>query len=976
MPFVGRANELAAFARAARTVAAGGSAVVLVTGDAGMGKTELIRVGLRAAGYARDHVLLGGAPGPGGRRLPFAAIPRGLRDRLSTGRSRTGQLDAAATWVAKQASRSPLAVVSEDLHWADESSLDLLGFLARSVADVPLLLVLSARTDEPDLDPDWLVWLGELGRLDHVTLIHLPALDGDELASLYAQVVHRPPSARTLDRLRRQSGSNPYLVLEVLAAGEPADVDGHGRASTFDRFLAGRLSLLTPEARSVVDAVAVAGFPVTHGQLCRLLDLPETVVDPMTEAVRRSILRVDEADQSYVFPHALARESAEAQVIPAVRTLLHERCVAVLSQALDPTDPVALGLLADHQARAGLMAEAMSTSWAASRACLAVFAFVEGGEHGERALAMWSSLAAAERGPEALGADLLEHTATCWIRAGHPRRALPLARRAVDLRRTAGADSSDLGRTLGRLGEAALFAGQHLDAAAALDEAADLLESSGPSGVRAEVLALRAELLMLQGLNTEAVALAQRALDESVLLGLESIEGHATNTLGAALSDTPARMAEAVALLRRALAIAERLGDPFEAGRAATNLGAALDLKGEREAAVLLWLAAAERARDYDVWRIFGLEHEGNAGWALMTLGRWEQAASVLARSAGQPVDSVGALGREAVSALLAARLGDADASRASLDRLLPSLTGLRDQQHTTGAICAELEHDVLVGRTSDAYDRAVRAVQFGDVDQLDAATLLAEAAVRASAAHAVRQRQDGHDDTADQVAAFAARVSEWIQALLLSTPGLAGQPHQSVRGLTIAAEAARAAGNDTPDQWREASDQWDALDWPWDAACARLRGAEALIRSSPSARARIRRDLERVRDTAVALGASPLVSEVAAAARRAGVSLADHAGASHDGRGTGGLVPASKTRSRSVPPARPVLTARERQVLALVAAGMTNRQIAQALVISPHTAGVHVSHILTKLGVANRAQAAVVGLRASFVVPEDNENA
>ena len=165
------------------------------------------------------------------------------------------------------------------------------------------------------------------------------------------------------------------------------------------------------------------------------------------------------------------------------------------------------------------MAEAMATSWAASRACLAVFAFVEGGEHGERALAMWSSLAAAERIPEGLEADLLEHTATCWIRAGHPRRALPLARRAVDMRRTARADPSDLGRALGRLGEAALFAGVHLDAAAALDEAADLLESAAPSGVRAEVLALRAELLMLQGFNTDAIAVAERALGESMALG-------------------------------------------------------------------------------------------------------------------------------------------------------------------------------------------------------------------------------------------------------------------------------------------------------------------------------------------------------------------------------------------------------------------------------------------------------------------------
>ena len=138
-----------------------------------------------------------------------------------------------------------------------------------------------------------------------------------------------------------------------------------------DRFHV-RTSLVTlTSARQVVDAAAVAGFPLTHGQLCQLLDWPETVVDPMTETVRRSILRLDEAGQSYVFPHALAaRRAPEAQVIPAVRTA-PARTVrrGPVSRQLDPSDPVALARLADHQARAGLVAEAMATSWAASR-CL------------------------------------------------------------------------------------------------------------------------------------------------------------------------------------------------------------------------------------------------------------------------------------------------------------------------------------------------------------------------------------------------------------------------------------------------------------------------------------------------------------------------------------------------------------------------------------------------------------------------------
>ena len=271
-------------------------------------------------------------------------------------------------------------------------------------------------------------------------------------------------------------------------------------------------------------------------------------------------------------------------------------------------------------------------------------------------------------------------------------------------------------------------------------------------------------------------------------------------------------------------------------------------------------------------------------------------------RSAGQPVDSVGRPGK-GVRRGAALEPGSATRRPAGASAGPPAARphgDVRDQQHTTGATCAAIEYDLLVGRTAEAYERAVLAVRFENVDQLDSATLLAESAVRACAAHTVQQQQAGLGETTAPAAAFASQVAEWIHALLSATPGLAGHPHQSVRGVTISAEAARAGGRGIPEQWWDAAEQWDALDWPWDAAYALLRATEALISSptAPAARARIRRDLKRVRDTAVALGATPLITEVAAAARRSGLALADEAPAAHDGGGSAGPSPASKARS------------------------------------------------------------------------------
>jgi DNA-binding NarL/FixJ family response regulator len=154
------------------------------------------------------------------------------------------------------------------------------------------------------------------------------------------------------------------------------------------------------------------------------------------------------------------------------------------------------------------------------------------------------------------------------------------------------------------------------------------------------------------------------------------------------------------------------------------------------------------------------------------------------------------------------------------------------------------------------------------------------------------------------------------------------------------------------PERWAAAAASWEALAQPYPAAYARRRQAEALLIGQGS-RAKATTALRSAYQTAERLGAAPLRREVEGLARRARIDLTEPAAA-------------------EAAPARPAdpygLTPREREVLALLADGRTNPEIAQALFISARTAGIHVSNILAKLGVASRGEAAAVAHRGGLV--------
>jgi DNA-binding CsgD family transcriptional regulator len=221
---------------------------------------------------------------------------------------------------------------------------------------------------------------------------------------------------------------------------------------------------------------------------------------------------------------------------------------------------------------------------------------------------------------------------------------------------------------------------------------------------------------------------------------------------------------------------------------------------------------------------------------------------------------------------------------------------------------------------------------------------------VEAAAAERARDRRAG----AEQAAARerAGRLIEQARAAA-GDADVALTPAMEANLLIAEAEWSRAAGPSDPERWARAAGAWQALGHPWPAAYARWRQAEALLARGAS-REQAAAALTQAWTAAGGLGARALLAEIESLARRGRIELAPPAAAREP---KGALAPAE-------PAAELGLTPREQEVLALLADGRTNRQIAEALFISGKTASVHVSNILGKLGVANRAEAAAVAYR------------
>ncbi|GLW63647.1 helix-turn-helix transcriptional regulator [Actinomadura rubrobrunea] len=916
--------------RAAGEARRGDPHAVLVTGLPGMGKTRLLKQVGADLGDAGMRVLHGPCVEMGAEGLPLAPVTAVLRQlvedpgpgelrRLLPGVDgllrllpeldpdqrgpdpRARLFDLFTALMRGLGARRPTALLIDDLQWSDRSTRDLLEVLVRAPRPAPVLLVVTCHAD---LDAGHPVrrFLARWARLDRVHRATLEPLSRTETAELI-----QAKDAAFADRVYRRSGGNPLYALELAHAADGALPD-----SLRDLLLA-RVHELPEQARRLVDVAAVGGRRVPHGLLAAASGLPEVeLLDALRAAAQARVLIPE--DDHYAFPNGLILEAVVGELLPAERKRLHRAYAEALraDSGLVPPDRYAAEL-AFHWHGAGAAAEALAATLEAARVAERLSAHAEQAQLLERALELWPRVPEAERyGTDRL--TLYESAAAAANWAGEPLWALELIDRAL-----AEADPVHEPARVAVLHGQRGLALQNLGrdgALTAVHEAQALLPAvTGPA--RAHVLNLSAAVLTMHGAAERGRDAAAEAARLAAEHGDTALETNACITLGWALTGTGDHD-EALRVLGRARDLARDHDDFVGVARACLNIALTHNTLGRHPDAcdaAREGLAAAHRA---GLDRTIGALLTARRGAALIAMGEWDDAETVL-RSALE-LDLQGAVA-------------------ADLHHLLAETALVRGQWETVRAETASAEA-LMRGGPSRPQTAALQAwLAVHDDRPEHACDVLVEALAAADDAAAWPLLM-----TAARIAALLRPVTTESQQDRLTAELRAALTRLPTDSPLRAQYAAHVTAELTGDAWDQVADDWDRLERPYDAACARLRAAERCLASKDRHGAADR--LRTVAETAERLGAAPLLEEAQVLARNAHLTLSPDA-PSQDG---------ALDRLK--------LTDRETEVLRLLAAGYTNRQIGEKLFISVKTVSVHVSNILAKLGVTGRGEAAATAHR------------
>jgi ATP/maltotriose-dependent transcriptional regulator MalT len=488
-----------------------------------------------------------------------------------------------------------------------------------------------------------------------------------------------------------------------------------------------------------------------------------------------------------------------------------------------------------------------------------------------------------------------------------------------------------------RLGRYLWTSGSGEEALPHYHSAVELVPPEPPSRERAHVLAALSHVLLLGGQLSEAHELAEEALAMARRAEARDVEAAALNTFGAALSGV-GRASEGIDAMRAARTIAEELGAVEEIGRSYINESHVLDAVGRLRESVEVSERGFERAAEVGSALQWGAFLLGDLSDRLFRLGEWdaavERAGLVLERSSRGDLSAASA---HTVLGRIAAERGDFDAAADHIEQSA-RLSGRAGGPMWAGPNYAALgARDLWRGDAAAAVDVLTHGVEeVGDFDYTLLSTETHSLLVRAAVERALRERLLGNADEAAAAESTARSALERLDAVIRPSDSM---PVASADRAVADAELSRLSAERDAAPWLELAERWSKLEQPYRAAYAGWRAAETLILAGDRG-PEVARLIASAGDVARDLGAKPLAAEVASLARRAQISDA----------------PTADDVATSLG-----LTPREHEVLALVATGRTNREIGAELFMSEKTASVHVSRILSKLGVANRAEAAGV---------------
>lgn len=971
---IGRRRELAALVDALQRASAGQATVALVGGDAGIGKTRLVH---ELVTRADAQVLTGGCVDLGEGALPYAPFVEAFRQlAVQAGRQRIRALtgthapdlarwlpslpehvaetdrqvdrgvfyEAVLTVVQRLAAERTLVLVLEDLHWADSSTRDLVTFLARNLRDHAVLLVATFRSELPTTHP-LRRWLAEQNRLDGAVRLELAPLTRAEQRDQLAAILGARPESRLVDAVFARSEGNPFYA-EALLAGAPT---GGPLAPSLHDLLAAQLLAVPPMARPVLRVAAVAGRQVDHDLLARTAGLPPTeLLDGLRAAVEHQVVVTDDGGGAYRFRHALLQEVAYGLVLPGERAALHTTLAEVLTEhpelATGGADLVS-GELAHHWLAAGDLPRALVSSLDAATSAERQYAFTEALAHLERSLQLWDEVTPTDLADVPAKHEVLRTASSLALHAADQHRSMAYARAALEEAERSGSSSATVASLLGHLSYASWVHGDIDEGLRILDRA---LEAAGhePTLALAQILGWRSRLLAIGGDGEQALTTGERAIEMARHLGAVKEEGYARNSLAVAIAasgDTD-RAVEELREARRLAIEAEAIED---VAVAFLNESYVLGSGGEPAAAVEVTVEA-ERWAATNGLRVDGLSWvlaRVNAIESLMELGRYAEAERWLHSTPLLHDDPLGRHGQKLAAAWLALVHGEVELARSLAGEAHHVLADRSDAQAAVGVGVVMALADQAESRPGDGL-ALLDAVMDDDAWTVDCRPQDAVIAYAACASHLSLAARDRGDEAA--VADARARLERIIaRGEATVRDGLQAATRDALAQALDYARAERSCIDGTPDVelWRSA-----VAGLSIGAVAAHLvlltqvRLAETLVaHGDPASAAEVVAD---TRDVAAASGARAIERALDSLARRARLD---------DGS------------QRSPSDATFGLTAREREVLALVAQGRTNRQIGQELFIAEKTASVHVSNILGKLGVGNRGEAAAVAHRAGL---------
>ncbi|MFF6880622.1 AAA family ATPase [Streptomyces sp. NPDC012474] len=965
-PVVGREAELDRLSSVLERARAGEARAVLVAGDAGVGKTRLLDEVGGLAADAGMTVVTGHCVDLGDVGLPYLpftevlgvlagderfasalaahpAVERLLGAGSDSVRDVDGRLrlfEGMAGLLADVAEVAPLLLVLEDLHWADQSSRDLLRFLlGRGVLRHRLAVFASYRADDLHRRHPLRPLLAELIRLPLVERLELRPLADPDVDRLVRALEPRPLPEATVRRIVERAEGNAFYAEELLAA---TDTESGGMPSGLADVLLIRFEQLSETAQQVLRTAAVAGRRVEHDLLREAAGLPEPELESALRAAVGRQLLVAGDDDTYSFRHALAREAVYADLLPGERARLHGAFARLLAGRGHRAESAAER--AHHYRESHDLAEALAASLEAADHAQQVGAPAEEQRHLEAALDLWPAVAAEAR-PSGVGVDRVTLTLRASAAAAHAGEL----HRAVSLTRSALAElgqdaDSELAARVRYTLAGDLLRVDSLTAAFAYSSEALAMIPEEPAS-RTWVWAAATHVLAARhvGENGTALQVARRAL--GVAERLRVTDAQADLLISLAVFDGEGRRGrEGRQRLLKARELARSSGNAPVELRALFNLAMGCYESGALAECVPFLTEGLDRARRAGLLSSpYPLEMRYLRLLVLNVLGRWDECV----RAAAADAEVLPAAGGYTMGPALFVTLARGDVTAA--DRARALLEGPFDWMAALVAGIVLTDAAALRGDPEDAV-RWMRSTVTALTDETgarpDVTVRLAALALAAVADAAAGLRLTGDEAGARRWTDTASELVELARAIACRGENGAAQGPEGQAWLARAeAEWLRARSGPDVAAWAEAVAAFGYGD-VYERSRCRLRYAEALVaaghREEAAAEARA------VRESADLLGAAPLREQVDALVRRG--RLSDRPG------GDDGAA---------------VLTAREQDVLRLLALGRSNRQIGEELFITGKTASVHVSNILAKLGASSRGEAVAVAYREGLIAPE-----